>query len=173
MTDSPRRLVLLRHAKAAAEDAGVDDRARPLAPRGEADAPAAGRWLREHALLPDLVVCSPALRARRTWERAAAAAAGEACPVRVDQRVYEASVRVLADVVRETPDEVDTLVLVGHNPGIQGLAVHLAVANDAPVMSRVYEDFPTNGLAVLRPGGRWSDLGPGGAELLDFTVPRA
>ena len=113
-----RRLVVLRHAKSA-WPVGVPDHERPLAPRGHRDAPAAGRALAEADCLPDLAVCSTAVRARQTWELASAQW-GTPPPVRHDGRVYAADVPELLDVVRETPGHVRTLLLVGPQPGAGG-----------------------------------------------------
>src|SRR6266508_2923118 len=87
---SERTLLVLRHAKSDWPD-GVPDAERPLAGRGRREAPLVGRWLRESGHIPDLVVCSPALRARQTWELVAGelGEAGEAPEVRFDERVYD------------------------------------------------------------------------------------
>lgn len=119
-----RRLMVLRHAKSAWPE-GVQDHRRPLGPRGLRDAPAAGRALAEVGGLPDLALCSTAVRARRTWELAAAEW-GTPPPVRYDRRLYAAGVADLLDVVREVPREVEALLLVGHNPGLEELVAELA-----------------------------------------------
>src|SRR5438067_13086796 len=101
----PRTLVVFRHAKSAwPED--IPDAQRPLAERGRRDAPAAGRWLRKHVGQIDLVVCSPAVRARQTWELAVDKLKAEPPPaVREDERVYAASAVTLLEVSRELPDD--------------------------------------------------------------------
>jgi phosphohistidine phosphatase len=168
-------LVLLRHAKSAWP--GVPDQDRPLAGRGRRDAPAAGRWLRAAGLLPDLVVCSTAKRARQTWWLAAAELTGpgqndDGPAVVFEPRVYEASPAGLLGLVREVPDSVRTLLLVGHEPGMSGLALTLggsAVPSEA--LDRVRAKFPTSAIAVLSFTGAWSGLGPGGARLIRFVTP--
>jgi phosphohistidine phosphatase len=168
-------LVLLRHAKSAWP--GVPDQDRPLAARGRRDAPAAGRWLRAAGLLPDLVVCSTAKRARQTWRLAAAelTGAGENAggpAVVFEPRVYEASAAGLLGLVREVRDSVQTLLLVGHEPAMSGLALTLggsAVPSEA--LDRVRAKFPTSAIAVLSFTGAWSGLGPGGARLIRFVTP--
>ncbi|MGW2303306.1 SixA phosphatase family protein [Streptomyces sp. NPDC001809] len=114
----------MRHAKSAWPE-GVADRDRPLGPRGLRDAPAAGRFLAETTGPPDLVLCSPARRARGTWELAAAELDGPV-PTRLDPRVYGADATELLDVLHRVPDEVGTLLLVGHNPGLEELVLLLA-----------------------------------------------
>ncbi len=163
-------LVLVRHAKAAAE--GRTDAERPLADRGRVDAPAIGRWLADQGVVPDLVVVSPARRARQTWELAAGAL-GTLAPA-VDERVYRNTLDDLLDVVRATPDVVETLVLVGHNPSIEVLAAALD-DGAGPLDARLAlaEKYPTSGVAVLDVHGPWAGIARGSATLAAFGVPRA
>ncbi|MFC8368062.1 MULTISPECIES: histidine phosphatase family protein [unclassified Streptomyces] len=166
-----RRLVVLRHAKSARPE-GVTDHERPLAPRGLRDAPAAGRALAEADCLPGLALCSTAVRARRTWELAAAQW-GTPPPVRHDPRLYHADVPELLDVVRETPAEVETLLLIGHNPGLEDLVLTLAGDGLDDTLDRVRAKFPTSAIAVLSwRGAAWRDLAQGAALLTSLTVPR-
>lgn len=170
-TGPPRRLVVLRHAKSARPE-GVADHERPLAPRGRADAPAAGRALAEAGCLPDLALCSTAVRARRTWELAAAQW-DTSPPVRHDPRLYAAGVPELLAVVREVPAEAGTLLLIGHNPGLEDLVLTLAGDGLDDTLDRVREKFPTSAVAVLSwHGADWRDLAPGAALLTSVTVPR-
>ncbi|WP_055694837.1 SixA phosphatase family protein [Streptomyces prasinopilosus] len=167
----PRRLVVLRHAKSARPE-GVPDRDRPLAARGERDAPAAGRALAAAVGPPGLVLCSTAVRARRTWELAAAEWDAPP-PVRYESRLYAAGVPGLLAVVREVPAEVGTLLLVGHNPGLADLVLALAGDGADDLLDRVRTKFPTSAVAVLTwHGTAWSDLAPGTALLTSVTVPR-
>ncbi|MGJ5750005.1 phosphohistidine phosphatase [Streptomyces puniciscabiei] len=166
-----RRLVVLRHAKSAWPE-GVEDHRRPLAPRGLRDAPAAGRALAEADCLPDLALCSTAVRARRTWELASAEW-GTPPPVRYDRRLYGAGVQELLDVIRETPPEVETLLLVGHNPGLEELVLELARDGLDDTLERVRTKFPTSAIAVLAwRGTGWPALGPGAALLTSLVVAR-
>ncbi|MER5859368.1 histidine phosphatase family protein [Streptomyces sp900105245] len=166
-----RRLMVLRHAKSAWPE-GVEDHRRPLAPRGLRDAPAAGRALAEAGGLPDLALCSTAVRARRTWELAAAEW-GTPPPVRYDRRLYAADAADLLDVVREVPREVEALLLVGHNPGLEELVAELAGDGLDDSLERLRAKFPTSALAVLTwRGTGWPALGPGTALLTSFMVPR-
>jgi phosphohistidine phosphatase len=165
-----RRLVVLRHAKSARPE-GVPDHERPLAPRGLRDAPAAGRWLAEADFLPDLVLCSTARRTRQTWELAAAEL-GSTPPVRYEPRLYAADDQNILDGVREVPAEVGTLLLIGHNPGLQDLILLLAGEALGGTMQRAQTKFPTSAIAVLTWRGTWSALAPGAALLTDLAVPR-
>lgn len=162
MVGSTRTLVVLRHAKSAWPD-GVPDAERPLAPRGRRDAPAVGRWLREHVAPVHEVVCSPALRARQTWHRVARALDAAAVPVRDDPRMYPGSAQQLLAVVRDLPDSATVALLIGHNPGMEDL-VHLL--SGTPAVLR------TSALAVLTVPGDWADTGHGGATLTALATPR-
>ncbi|MGY6019296.1 SixA phosphatase family protein [Streptomyces spinosirectus] len=166
-----RRLVVLRHAKSAWPD-GVADHERPLAPRGLRDAPAAGRALAEADCLPDLALCSTALRARQTWELASAQW-GTPPPVRRDPRLYGADATELLDVVHEVSAEVETLLLVGHNPGLEELVLDLAGEDLDGALDEVRAKFPTSAIAVLAwHGPDWDALVPGTALLTTMLVPR-
>jgi phosphohistidine phosphatase len=149
-----RALVLLRHAKSdwSGDQPDID---RPLAKRGRRQAPEAGRWLAHGVARIDLAVVSPAKRTRSTWKLVAAELA-DAPPVRVDERVYAASAAALLDVVRELPAELDRVVLVGHNPGLEDLATQLTGTEVR---------MTTSALAVLAVPGRWSAVGETTTEL--------
>jgi phosphohistidine phosphatase len=174
---SGRHLILLRHAKSAWPE--VPDHERPLAPRGKRDAPGAGRWLRKSGLVPDRVLCSTARRARETW--ALAEDKLHAHPqVVFEPRVYGASTAELIELAHGTPAGVRTLLIVGHDPAMQGLALELAGADlgagpgeHPDALARVRAKFPTAAIAVLAFTGAWAGLGPGQARLADFAVPAA
>ncbi|MFD6289241.1 SixA phosphatase family protein [Streptomyces sp. NPDC060205] len=166
-----RRLVVLRHAKSAWPD-GVPDHERPLAARGRRDAPAAGRILADADCLPDLALCSTAVRARETWGLAASQW-GTPPPVRLDARLYGASVAALLDAVREAPAEAETLLLIGHNPGLEELVLTLAGDGVGSALDDVRVKFPTSAIAILAwRGPGWEALGGGGALLTDVIVAR-
>ena len=170
-TNGARQLLLLRHAKSAWPD--VADHERPLARRGRRDAPVAGGWLRAAGRVPDRVVCSTARRARETWQLAAAEL--DASPaVRFDQRVYGAAAGDLLDLAREIAPRTRTLLIVGHDPAMQELALSLASARagDADALERARLKFPTAAIAVLEFTGAWQELTSQQAQLTAFVVPR-
>jgi phosphohistidine phosphatase len=173
-----RKLVLLRHAKSAWPD--VPDHERPLAPRGQRDAPVMGRWLRTAGHVPDQVLCSTARRARRTWQLAQSRL-GATPLVSLDQGVYQGSAVQLLDLIRRAPPAVRTLLLVGHDPAIQELALtlaamtpafHLSDATPPDALDRMRAKFPTAAIAVFEFTGNWDRLGPGTARLTSFVIPR-
>ncbi|MFE0021106.1 SixA phosphatase family protein [Amycolatopsis sp. NPDC059021] len=165
-----RRLIVLRHAKSAWPD-GVADDERPLAARGLRDAPRAGRWLARHGFVPDRVVCSTARRTRETW-RIAGGALGVSPPVAYDERLYGAGLGDFLAVVGETGEEVGTLLVVGHEPGVSEVTVELAGSADGDALVRVRTKFPTCALAVLELPGPWRDVAADTAVLRAFVVPR-
>lgn len=165
---TPKLLIVLRHAKSAWPD--VPDHDRPLADRGERDAPEAGRWLRRSGRRPDRVVCSTARRARETWALAAAEF-DPAPPVEHDKRVYLAEYTDLLRIIAETPEEVTTLLLAGHEPAVRELTLYLAGDALGDNLTRVHAKFPTAALAVLALPG-WADPQPESALLTDFVIPR-
>jgi phosphohistidine phosphatase len=121
-SDTTRRLMLMRHAKADWPD--VPDQRRPLAKRGRNDAPVIGRWLREHGYLPDVVICSSARRTRQTWELVAPELGGSP-KVTFDDRAYDAGEMSLLYLARELPASCQAGLLIGHNPAISDLAASL------------------------------------------------
>jgi phosphohistidine phosphatase len=164
-----RTLVLLRHSKAVRSIDGPDID-RPLAGRGHRDARAAGGWLAERGVRFDLVLCSPAVRTRETWEYAVFGG-GQAADVWFDRRIYDADPDTLLDVVHDVPEPAETVLLVGHAPGVPWLARDL-VAEGTDGREALVEHFPTSGLAVLQHGRRWSSLGPGDCDLDEYVIPR-
>ncbi len=168
-TSTPRRLVLIRHAKAA--QGGIDAE-RPLAERGLVDAAAVGRWLAERNLLPDRVVVSPARRASQTWQLAGAELGPVARAV-VDERVYDNTLSDLLRVVRESPPDVGTLAVVGHNPSIAELASVLDDRRGEPVARQeLAQKYPTSGIAVFELGIEWEQVDFGTGTLRQFAAPR-
>ena len=153
--DGPgRTLILLRHAKS--DWSGNEaDFLRPLAKRGRRQAPEAGRWLAANIGRVDLAVVSPAERARESWLLASAELTDQP-QVRFDDRVYAASGDALLGVVQELPDEANTVLLVGHNPGIEHLV---------STLTGLEVSMPTSGLAVIAVPGPWSTSGPSSATL--------
>jgi phosphohistidine phosphatase len=152
-----RTVYLLRHAKSSWDDPTLADSERPLAPRGRRAAKKIARYLRERGARPELVLSSSAARARETL---VAIGEGEIRP-----ELYGASAAGLLAVIRGLPDDVSSVLLIGHNPGMEDLAGAFA-----PLPG---EKFPTGALATfVFDCARWADVALGGAELVDYVVPR-
>lgn len=162
-----KRLYLLRHAKSSWDEPGLADRDRPLAPRGERASKSMAKYLRDEGIVPELVLCSPSKRTRETLERLGL---GDGTEVRIEDELYAASAGELLGALHEVPDEVESVMVIGHNPGIERLALELAVGGDE--LDRMREKFPTAALATLELDGSWSELAPGGAELVSFVKPK-
>jgi phosphohistidine phosphatase len=162
-----KRLYLLRHAKSSWDEAGLADSDRPLAPRGKRASKVMAKHLRGERIVPDLVLCSPSVRTRETLERVGV---GEESDVRIEPDIYGASEGDLLDVLRRVPDDVDSVMLIGHNPSLQALAVSLA--GEGSEVARMREKFPTAALATLDFEGDWRELAPGVAELASFVRPK-
>jgi phosphohistidine phosphatase len=164
-----RRLYLLRHAKSSWDDPGLADHDRPLAPRGRRAAKAIAGHLREQAIAPDLVLCSTARRARETLERIEPAVEGAS--IRYEPALYGASADDLRERLREVPGDVASVMLVGHNPAIEELALDLA--RPSPLRAEVAAKFPTGALVTLAiEDAGWPTLAPGTADALEFVRPR-
>ncbi|MEU4093076.1 histidine phosphatase family protein [Streptomyces sp. NPDC026673] len=166
---SPRRIVLLRHAKADWPD--VPDHERPLAERGRKEAPVAGRRLAELGITFDLTLCSSAARTRETWKLAAHELPHRPRTV-YEERLYDATLGDLLALLNETPDDIDDLLLVGHNPVIHALADALAGESDGDALARMNRTgFPTAAIAVITFSGPWKTVEHGVGRLVDFWSP--
>ena len=163
-----RFVYLLRHAKSSWKS-GVPDHERPLAGRGRRAAKAISRHVREQAVEPGLVLCSTARRARETLERIEPALGSPA--VRIERSLYGASSDVLLDRLRAVPDEVGSVMLIGHNPGLQELALNLA--RPAANVQELRAKYPTAALVMLAvTAPSWHLIEPGTAEVVGFVRPR-
>lgn len=162
-----RTLLLMRHAKSDYPP-GVADHDRPLAPRGVKQAGLAGDWLRANAPAIDAVLCSTATRARQTL-----ANTGIDAPVRYSERLYGATPGTMIEEINTVGEEVETLLVVGHEPTMSALALGLAGnGTNAPAAQRISAKFPTSAIAVLTVPSGWEDLELGRAALIGFEVPR-
>jgi phosphohistidine phosphatase len=165
------RLILLRHAKSAWPE-GVADEQRPLAERGRKSAPVIGAYMGREKLIPDLALVSPARRARETWELVR-----EVLSKKVAEReapgIYEVAAGHILEVIRTVKPSIRTLLMVGHNPGMEDLAALLVKDGDADAIARMTEKFPTAGLAVIDFDLEgWGDVGAGTGYLERFVTPR-
>jgi phosphohistidine phosphatase len=168
MDEQHRTLVLMRHAKSA-YPTGVADHDRPLAPRGSREAGLGGDWLRDNVPAIDAVLCSTATRARETLART-----GIDAPVQYVAQLYGATPGTVIEEINKADDNITTLLVVGHEPTTSSLALILAAtySSNITVAESISEKYPTSGIAVLRVDGRWAEVEPGGAALIDFHVPR-
>jgi phosphohistidine phosphatase len=164
-------LLLLRHAKSSWDAPQLDDRDRPLAPRGVKAATRMAVYLASEGLRPDLVLCSPARRTRETLELLGPALQ-HGPDVRLDDRLYGADVGDLLSVLRGVEPATGTVLVVGHNPGLHDVAVTLAGDGDADAMAELRTKLPTAALVVLEIVAPWPRVAAGGARLTRFVLPR-
>jgi phosphohistidine phosphatase len=160
----PKHLALLRHAKSSWDDPDLADHDRPLTSRGRRAATRIGQYMRQTSFVPDLVLCSSATRAGQTLELLRLEAQPE---VLVENEIYAAGAGELLARLRRITDGVDSVLMVGHNPGLHELAITLA--DDEGMVS-----FPTAALAELRvPILTWVELRASVANLHAFTTPKS
>ncbi|MBS7698030.1 MULTISPECIES: histidine phosphatase family protein [unclassified Chelatococcus] len=171
-----RRLVLLRHAKSDWPD-GVTDHERPLAARGRKAAPLIASYMAAEKLLPDLVLVSSARRTQDTWALVSPVLAGgsrsDGIPMKTEPRIYEARVEILLAVLRGIADDVSTLLVVGHNPGMAELTLLLSGGGDSGQLADLQRKFPTAALSVIDFPGRWGELAPFKGRLDRFVTPKS
>ncbi|HTZ78708.1 MAG TPA: histidine phosphatase family protein [Stellaceae bacterium] len=160
-----RRLLLVRHGAAGAAPMGGSDRDRPLSPVGRQGVEDLAGYLRQHAMTADHGLCSPARRTRETME----ILTENQNPIDTDwsEELYLASAGTLLSALRNVPRRSATVLLVGHNPGLQELVIALA-GKAAPPASG---GFPPATLAAFAVAAPWSELGPGSTRLTLFRTP--
>ena len=168
-----KTLGLFRHAKSDWHDPRARDFDRPLNLRGEKGAGLMGRHIRDHGVKWDRVIASPAVRVAETIELAAKAS-GRPIAVNWDRRIYLASSATLLDLLREQKDAADSILMVGHNPGLEDIIFDL-VPDDgtSPLRDQVEVKFPTASFAVLELDiAHWADLIERCGRLVHLTRPR-
>jgi len=163
-----RTLLLLRHAKSSWVDPTLPDHDRPLASRGRRDAKRIAKHLAALEFEPELVLCSSAVRTRETLELVRPALGNS--KVLFEDGLYGASSDELLARIRVVPDAVGSVMLIGHNPGLEQLALLLASSGDE--LRRLETKFPTAALATLAVETTWSRLAPGDAILTAYIVPK-
>jgi len=162
-------LYLLRHAKSSWADSSLADRERPLAARGRRDSKRIAKHLLRNAIEPGLVLCSTAERARETLELLRPSLAGSA--IDLEDELYGTSADTLLERLRLVPDEVESVMLIGHNPALQDLALVLASAGAE--LERLEAKFPTAALATLAlTSSTWPQLSRNEAVLAHWVVPK-
>jgi phosphohistidine phosphatase len=170
-----KTLLLLRHAKAAPHDE-KHDKERPLADRGRRDAAAMGQFMRRKRYQPECVLCSVARRTVETWE-GVAPELGLAPTVRFLDSLYEATPATILECVRKADGKFRTLLVIGHNPGLEDCARTLVRkpedSEEATRFANLFAKYPTSGLAVLRfDTDLWRDVAPHAGVLLGFVTPK-
>jgi len=156
------KLIIMRHAKAGQLPGGPDFE-RALRPRGQRDSAAAGAWLAASGFTPDAVICSAARRTRQTWQYLSPELGGRP-EYAADSALYEADSQGVADIVRQTPESVGSLLYIGHNPAAAGLAA---------ILTGTEPDLPTAAIAVIGLARQWDELAAGDGHLVASWTPRS
>lgn len=170
-----RTVYLLRHAKSDWADAELSDHERPLNARGREAAPQMAAYMRAHRYRPDLVLSSTATRTRETLTLVAGVLGD--LKTTFDERLYLAEPHTLFDRLRSVTDDVQAVMLVGHNPGIAQFALQLSAApadeGEEKLHRRMRDKFSTCALAVIRTAVKtWREVKPGAGKLKDFMRPK-
>jgi phosphohistidine phosphatase len=167
-----KRLTLLRHAKSGDDGSVARDFDRALNAKGRRAARAIGRHLRDAGIRFDTILASPAVRVRETLEEVADGYGSDLVPD-WEQRLYLASVAELIDAVHAAPDFAASLLLVGHNPGLEQLVLALVPDSGDAARGAVAQKYPTASLAEIDFDiDRWADVVPGAGRLARFVRPR-
>ena len=164
----------MRHAKSSWAEPGSSDHDRALSKRGLRDAPRMGRYISDQGYAPDLIICSTAVRARETLRLALPAIQALNDPeVMFAGEVYGAVPRDILETIAQNGDTAGTILVVGHNPGLQLLALHLAGSGEPDDRDLLAQKFPTCGLAVIDfKAPSWSTIAQQRGELVEFTSPK-
>jgi phosphohistidine phosphatase len=167
-----KRLTILRHAKSSWDDPELDDFNRPLNDRGCKSARRIGRELKHRNFHFDLVLASPAARARETIDGVQENFDFDA-PIKFDPRLYLASESLLFAMVQELAEAVHRPLVVGHNPGLQQLLLDLTHGAEHHLRQKIAHKFPTGAVAVVEmPAHRWAEVEPGTGEIVDLILPK-
>ena len=168
-----RTLLLLRHAKAEIGSLGIADIDRRLMPRGQKAAERMGQYMAEVGLKPDHVICSSAERTRET-AAIVLPQLGSKAPLVYEPLIYEAPYERILSIIHRAPSSARTLMLVGHNPGLEDLVDALMMTAEKEAERKLREKFPTCALAVLTfPQQHWADVNQHSGHLQTFVTPRA
>ncbi|MEO1492197.1 MAG: histidine phosphatase family protein [Pseudomonadota bacterium] len=167
-----KKVILLRHAKSSWDNPDLDDHDRPLNKRGKAAAPVIGAWLAAKKYRPDVVLCSSSERTTQTISGLKNALPDLPEPV-VERELYHASPAAMRQRLAELPADCDTVLLVGHQPGLGAFTRKLADGREGRRCKRAYEHFPTAAAAVLELDVEdWGELDYASARFVDFAKPR-
>lgn len=167
-----KTILLLRHAKSSWKDSTLADFDRPLNKRGREATKQISDYLAREKWLPSQVLCSPAKRTRETLD-GIQDAFGEAVPVRFEKGIYMADAPVLLRRLRRLSDSLGSVMVIGHNPGLEHFALMLTDAEDTPLRRQMAAKFPTGTLAAIGCDiDHWTDLKPACGSLEAFVRPR-
>ncbi len=169
-----RELLLFRHAKSSWDDPDLDDHDRPLTERGAKAAARMGQWLREHDLVPDLILCSTSVRTRATLTLAFSEFLAADTPISFEDALYIAHPDTLLDRLRSIASDHQRVAIIGHNPGLHALALQLVGAGRKKDIRQLAMKYPTAAIAhiVFETEG-WDGIDTATGRLATFVTPRS
>ena len=160
-----KKLYLIRHAKSSWSEAGLSDFDRPLNNRGKRDAPFMGKLLKEKDVQADKIISSGAVRAYTTARTIAAEINYPVEKIELANEIYEASASEILDVIQSVNDDVNTLIVFGHNPGFTSLSNYLS--------DKQIDNMPTCGISCIEFNvNKWSDVNINKGKLVAFEFPK-
>lgn len=165
-----KTLYILRHAKTEPLTHGQEDRERVLAERGVNEAKNFGKYMLSSGIKPQLVWCSSAMRTRQTWQHVQAVC-GETMPVHYDDALYHVTMPDMLSMLKRVPEKTQSLMWIGHNPGLHELCVRLALDGDHGQRVRLSQKFPPCSFVELRFDGEWKDIDQLVCRLEKFITP--
>ncbi len=166
-----RDLFIVRHAKSDWSHAVVSDYDRELSSKGEKDAPLIAKWLKNHDIIPEILVSSPAMRARQTADAIINQLSIAPQNIVFDKQLYLASIDTLLEVLSKMDNDVVKVMLIGHNPGLENLVIHLCrdalpYQHDATLLT------PAN-VVHLQFKSSWKSITPKSGQLINFIRPES
>ena len=167
-----KTLYILRHAKTEVGTAGQEDHARRLVRRGVEAAQIMGAYMFNQHILPNKIMCSDATRTRETWAQIESV---YIAPMNVEfsHKLYLSSAHEMAGMLEKLPEQVASVLMVAHNPGVHQLCLKLAKEGDEDVLDVMFLKFPTCALAIIELDNTpWSGIGSARGTLINFITPK-
>jgi len=168
------KLSLLRHAKSGWDDPDLSDHERPLNSRGTKAATRMGRYIAEHDLCPELILCSDAIRTRATLTLILASLSPSIPHTIITEALYLAAPDTIFKAIKKHAGDTAHVMVIGHNPGVHALALSLPASGEQSDIESLSLKFPTAALAHIHFNcDSWQDIAPATGHLDTFVVPRA
>ena len=159
-----KTIYLVRHAKSSWDNPRLSDLERPLNKRGKRDAPFMGEQLNEMEINPDLIISSPAKRTKKTAMNIAEKISYPKKRIVYKDEIYEASEKILLDVIKKLDSKLDSVMIFAHNPGLTQLNNFIS--------KKYIDNIPTCGVVALECDREWSDVGKNACKFLFFEYPK-
>ena len=167
-----KTIFLLRHAKSSWNKPELDDFERPLAPRGIKSAEKIGKYLKKEKLLPDIIYCSKAVRAKETWELVNRIVKKKN-NINYKNKLYMANFSDFLNIIKETKDNFKSLMLISHNPGIENFALEIIKNKESEKYKNIDYKYPTGALSIIKFNiKKWNEVTSSTGEIYEFIKPK-